>query len=103
MGMAAGIVASDYDTPVEGATDMDTLELVRQVLAEALQLGDAVQAFDRQTPLLGALPELDSMGVIAVITLLEQQYGISIPDDEIDAESFESVGSLADLIDSKRG
>ena len=71
---------------------------LRMVLREALQLGDEVQQFNAQTPLLGSVPQLDSMGVLAVLTALEQRLGVQIHDDEIDASLFETFGSLTEFV-----
>ena len=71
---------------------------LRASLHDALQLGDEAFAFTAGTPLLGALPQLDSMGVLAVLTALEQQLGVAIHDDEIDASLFETFGSLTAFV-----
>jgi acyl carrier protein len=60
-------------------------------------------AFQRSTALLGALPELDSMAVLSVITLLEERFGISVQDDAIDGAAFASVGSLSDWLAAQVG
>ena len=77
---------------------VDVLPHVIQVLDEVLVLGGRGLAFGRHTPLLGAVPELDSMAVVALITTLEERLGIELPDDEIDASAFASVGALADFV-----
>jgi len=71
---------------------------LRAILHDALQLGDEVQHFNAQTPLLGSLPQLDSMGVLAVLTALDQQLGLQIHDDEIDASLFETFGTLTAFV-----
>jgi acyl carrier protein len=53
------------------------------------------------TPLLGAIPELDSMAVVSLITALEEQFGIAVDDDEIGAATFETLGSLAAFVEQK--
>ena len=67
----------------------------------SLQIADRVAAFDRETRLLGDLPELDSMAVLTVIMGLEEQFGIVVDDDDISAETFETLGSLVDFVQSK--
>jgi acyl carrier protein len=76
---------------------------VIQVLDEVLALGGRGLAFTRLTPLLGAVPELDSMAVVALITMLEERLGIELPDDEIDAQAFATVGALADFVSAHSG
>jgi len=76
---------------------------VLTILDEVLSLGGRAQAFDRSTPLLGAVAELDSMAVVTLITTLEERFGIVIDDDEIDGSTFAGVGSLVDFVDAKVG
>lgn len=76
---------------------------VLRALDEALSLGGRALAFERDTHLMGAIPELDSMAVVSLITTLEEQLGIVIDDDEITGEVFATVGSLADFVSDKLG
>lgn len=73
------------------------------VLDSALGLRGRAESFTRDTPLLGALPELDSMAVLTVITVLEDRFGISIHDDEIDGAAFATVGALTDWVSAQLG
>jgi acyl carrier protein len=77
------------------------IEEVKKILAEALHLGSAGAALSAESPLLGALPELDSMGVVTVIAALEERFDIVVDDDEISATTFETVGSLAAFVADK--
>ena len=74
---------------------------VKLLIGEILQLGDRVRTFGPETPLLGSIPEFDSMAVITLIHALEQQFGIRIGDDEISAETFETVGKVYDFVRDK--
>lgn len=78
--------------------DMDHLNDVLRVLDETLQLQGRSAGFDRNTPLLGALPELDSMAVLALINGLEAHFGISFADEQLSSARFATVGSLCDLV-----
>ena len=80
---------------------MDVLDEVKEVLGEVLSLGDRAVAMDRGTALLGGIPEFDSMAVVAVIVALEESFGIYVEDDEISADTFETVGTLCDFVASK--
>jgi acyl carrier protein len=79
------------------------LEQVRTVLTDVLNLGDAGRALDADSPLLGALPELDSMAVVSVIAALEERFGIVVDDDDISASTFATLGSLAQFVADKSG
>jgi acyl carrier protein len=72
-------------------------EKVRQILDSTLSLDGRARGFDADTPLLGALPELDSMAVTYLLAALEEQIGIAIADDDIDASVFATFGSLVEF------
>ncbi len=74
---------------------------VLRLLDDVLSLNGRAQTFTRDTALLGALPELDSMAVVSLITALEEQLGISIGDDEIDGQTFATVGALTRFVEAK--
>ncbi len=77
-------------------------EAVRGVLADVLGLDAArVAAFDADTALFGALPELDSMAVAGVLTELEDRLGILIDDDEVDGDMLETFGALTRFVAAK--
>ena len=82
---------------------MDPTPDVLRTLDDVLSLGGRALAFTRETPLLGAVPELDSMAVVTLITSLEERFGITIDDDDIDGATFGSVGSLVDFVAAKLG
>lgn len=85
---------------------MDTQEIGKEVLAvidEVLSLNGRGLTMSMDAPLLGAIPELDSMAVVGVINLLEERFGIVVEDDEIDGATFESVGSLVTFVKEKLG
>jgi acyl carrier protein len=70
-------------------------DVVRSVLRDVLSI-DAERAnkFDDDTPLFGALPELDSMAVAGLLTELEDRLGIIIDDDDVDGDLLATFGSL---------
>ena len=71
------------------------------VLTTTLGIQSRAQSLDATTPLLGSLPELDSLAVLEVITALDQRFGITIDDDEVTGEVFDTVGSLVKFVESK--
>lgn len=77
---------------------LELAEAVRDVLGQSLGLGARAAALTADTPLLGALPELDSMAVATVLTAIEDRFGFVIDDDEVSAEMFETVGSLTAFV-----
>lgn len=80
---------------------MDTHKELLDIIDEALSLDGRAAAFGVETPLMGALPELDSMAVIGLINLIEERFGFFVGEDEVDAATFETVGSLLAYVDEK--
>ena len=80
---------------------MNCLKEVGHVLQEVLRIGSRAELMEASTPLLGGVPEFDSMAVVAVIAALEERFGVAFADDEIRGESFETVGTLATLVQAK--
>lgn len=76
-------------------------EDVRAVVGEVLQLGGRVERLGRESSLLNGIPEFDSMAVVSVVTALEEVFGIEVDDEDISAETFETLGSLTDFVGSK--
>ena len=73
---------------------------VKRILADVLSLGDTT-GLTEQSPLLGSIPELDSMAVVNLIGALEEHFGFVIDDDEISATTFETLGSLTAFVEQK--
>ena len=44
---------------------------------------------------------IDSMGVLDVVAFIESQYGISVLDEELIPENFQSIGRLAAYVNAK--
>ena len=75
------------------------IETVKRILRDTLQLGGRADALDQDSALLGEIPELDSIAVVTILTLFEDEFGIVVNDDEISAETFATVGSLARFLE----
>jgi acyl carrier protein len=80
---------------------MKYLEEVRNVLSDVLVLNERKNGLNQDSPLLGSIPELDSMAVVNVLTALEEYFGFTIDDDEISAMAFETLGSLTRFVEDK--
>ena len=74
---------------------LDSDAELRVLLADVLGLSpERIAAFTDDTPLFGALPEFDSMAVAHFLTAFEKRFHVIIEDDDVEAEHFDSFGSL---------
>lgn len=78
-----------------------TIQFVKDILIEVLNLGEHGEELVADSLLLGGLAELDSMAVVSVIAKLEEYFGFTIEDDEINGQAFETLGSLSTFVDGK--
>jgi len=79
---------------------MSLQDELKIILQQTLQLDDVIN-WQKHSEMLGAVPEFDSMAIVAVLTQIEENYGIFIEDDEISAETFATLGSLELFIEEK--
>jgi len=80
---------------------MEVLDGVKGVLRDTLELDERAESFEASTRLFGSLPEFDSMAVVSIVLALEARFDITIEEDEVGAETFETLGSLTHLVESK--
>jgi len=74
---------------------------VKKIIIQNLNLNVNSDDLTMSSPLLGAIPELDSIGVVGIITALEDSFDFTIFDDEISAESFTNLGTLVSFVENK--
>lgn len=74
---------------------------IKKILADVLGLNERISTITTDTLLLGNIPELDSVVVVSVILALEKNFSISINDDEISAQTFQTLGTLINFVENK--
>ena len=78
---------------------MDSLDLAKQILVSNLQLENV--DLTPGTQIMGNFPQFNSLSIAGIVAAIEDEVGCTIEDEEITAELFETVGTLADFIASK--
>jgi acyl carrier protein len=73
---------------------------VKAVVIQTLAIEDRAGVLDASTPIT-SIPELDSMAILELVVELEQRFGIEFEDEDVTAEVFETLGSLAAFVDAK--
>lgn len=74
---------------------------LRSILSAQLGTAYPPSHFQDSTPLIGSIPELDSMAVVGILAAIEDSTGVSIPDDEISADIFATFGSLREFVENQ--
>lgn len=81
---------------------MNILENIENIVRAESAANIGKQPLDPDHNLL-ASGLIDSLGVIKLIVSLEKAFGISIGDEDVVPENFQSLNSLANFIEQKRG
>lgn len=71
---------------------------LREILSEILDRD--VCSITRETELLGAIPEFDSMAVTRLIVEMELRLQVSIDDIDLTADTFHNVDNLLSQLQS---
>lgn len=79
-------------------TDATLFIRVRDMFDQTLNLQGRSSDWTTDTPLLGSIPEFDSIAVVTLISAIEQTFRFHIDDDDISASIFATLGSLIDFI-----
>ena len=72
--------------------------LLDTILRGALGASNLPAVLTSETQLLGFIPEMDSMSLLAILTQLEEELGVQIDDADVDASAFETVGTLRQFV-----
>ncbi len=80
---------------------MDTVEKLRDFIATELrkkgradELAPDYSLFEHHV--------VDSLGLLLLISFIEEHFGIVVGDDELRPENFETIGAMARFIEGKR-
>lgn len=96
--VAAGSAVNQSFLVNRGINEM-LLEKVKEVIISSVGNELTIDMIDENFQLIGNI--LDSMAVTNLILALEEYFGFMFDDDDLSAEAFETVGSLAQLVERK--
>jgi acyl carrier protein len=80
---------------------MSTEERIKDVMVNNLQWSGSWAEVDADYPLLEK-KIVDSLGMITLISLLEEEFNLKIDDGEVVPSNFRTIGQIARLVESKR-
>ena len=74
-----------------------TFDKVKNIIAEQLGISD-IDSITIETSMMNDL-DADSLDAVEIIMALEDEFGISIPDE--DAENIKNIGDIVNYIEDK--
>jgi acyl carrier protein len=72
---------------------------VREFIASEIMFEDASSTLTDDTPLLGGV--IDSLGLMQLISFIEEEFDVTIDDAEVTADNFRTVGDIDHLVSEK--
>lgn len=76
-------------------------ERIKDLVANNLQWSGSWSEVDKDYPLLEN-KVLDSLGMITLISLLEEEFDVEIDDGDVVPSNFRTIKQIAALVESKR-
>ncbi|MBD3219890.1 acyl carrier protein [bacterium] len=80
---------------------MDATSQIRSYIIESFLFGDASPLTDDRMSLLDN-GVIDSTGVMELVAFLEDDFGLTIRDEELVPENLDSVANLASFVERKQ-
>jgi len=74
---------------------------IRQYLATKILFEADPATLRDDTELVGSL--VDSLGLMQLVSFIEEQYGVTFADEEVSVENFQTLGSMDRLVLAKMG
>ena len=78
-----------------------TAQKIKQLMADNLTWSGSWTDVDEEYPLL-AKQVIDSLGMLKLVSLLEEEFDVEIDDDDIVPDNWKTIGDIAKLVDAKK-
>jgi acyl carrier protein len=84
---------------VTSETEPDVLTRIREFVRSRFPLARDLDAGDEASLLESGI--IDSLGILDLVTFLEENLGIQVSDEDLNPENFDSIGALTRFVDGK--
>lgn len=72
---------------------------IRDFISAEIMFEDSASNLTDETPLLGGV--IDSLGLMQLISFLEEEFNVTIEDAEVTADNFRTVSQIEQLVSQK--
>jgi acyl carrier protein len=83
-------------------TRTEIAQRAKELLISGLRLEITPDEIVDAEPIFGAGLGLDSIDALEFVVLIEESFGVSIPDENVAKQALASIDALADFVDSER-
>jgi len=78
---------------------VNTAQKLKQYIATEIMYADDADALSEDEPLLGS-GIIDSLGIMRLVSYIEEEFGVEVPEEQLVPEHFRTVTVLAQFVDS---
>jgi acyl carrier protein len=80
---------------------MDIVNVVEQYIVDEIMVGNQNTKLDPDASLISS-GIVDSLALLRLISFLEERFGVTVEDDEVVPDNFETLNVIKELIESKK-
>lgn len=81
-------------------TKNNAAETIREFVLQRFPLAREVNPGDEDSLLDAGI--VDSLGILDLVTFLEESFGVTAQDDDLNPENFDSIATLVRFVESRR-
>ena len=78
-----------------------SIDELRNMIGEVTGDSVAIHSLTEGAPLLGSIPEMDSLAIVNLLVAMESKYQFQVEDDEVEQSIFQSLNSLRSFAQEK--
>ena len=81
---------------------MEIKEKIRQFILKEVCSESGIQSIEEDEPLIDS-GILDSLGILKLLSFLDEEYGIDLSSAEIKPENFVNIQTISELVEKQKG
>lgn len=78
---------------------MNASVVLKEYIREELMNGSNSELDEAENLLAAGI--IDSLGILRLVSFVEEKFGIEVPDEDVTIDNFQSVKSMADYVASQ--
>ena len=78
---------------------MNTSAVLKEYIREELMNGSNSELDETENLLAAGI--IDSLGILRLVSFVEEKFGIEVPDEDVTIDNFQSVKSMSDYVASQ--
>lgn len=94
--MKASLVTNIFQWEIN---KMNTSVVLKEYIREELMNGSSTELDESENLLAAGI--IDSLGILRLVSFVEEKFGIEVPDEDVTIDNFQSVKAMSDYVASQ--